>query len=81
MKTRLFNKPTLIGLGILLLAIGVIIKMRMPIAESYIISQTREHHRSTVLGIYFFSGLEGGGVLTPILGLLIDRLGFYHSFL
>ncbi len=69
-----------LGLGIILLAIGVIIKMRMPIAESYIISQTQEYHRSTVLGIYFFSGQEGGGVLTPILGLLIDRLGFYRSF-
>lgn len=24
--------------------------------------------------------MEGGGVLTPVLGYLIDRLGFYSGF-
>ncbi len=69
-----------VGVGILLLIIGIIIYVRMPVSEAYIIAQTPEHRRSAVLGIYFFSSMEGGGVLTPLLGYLIDHLGFYYSF-
>jgi hypothetical protein len=29
-----------------------------------------------VLGIYYFSGMEGSAVLTPVLGSAIDRWGF-----
>jgi MFS family permease len=54
--------------------------MRAPIAEAYIVDQTSRRQRSTILGIYFFSGHEGSGVLTPVMGYLIDRLGFYPSF-
>jgi MFS family permease len=69
-----------LGVGIVLLAIGIIIYVRMPVSEAYIISHTSERNRSTILGIYFFSGMEGGGVLTPVMGYMIDRLGFYTSF-
>ncbi len=69
-----------VGVGVLLLIIGIIIYVRMPVSEAYIIAQTPEHRRSAVLGIYFFSSMEGGGVLTPLLGYLIDHLGFYYSF-
>ncbi len=68
------------GFGALLLLLGVILMMRMPIAEAYIVSQSPEHLRSTILGIYFFSVIEGGGVLTPVVGYLIDQFGFYISF-
>lgn len=68
------------SLGILLLLLGVIIYVRMPVSEAYIIAKTPEHRRSAVLGIYFFSSMEGGGVLTPLLGYLIDNMGFYYSF-
>ena len=64
----------------LLLLIGLIIYTRMPVAEAYVISQTSERNRSAVLGIYFFSSMEGGGVLTPLMGYGIDRLGFHDSF-
>ncbi|MFC1904737.1 MFS transporter [Chloroflexota bacterium] len=67
------------SMGALLIAIGMIIFVRMPVSEAYIIGQTSERKRSTILGIYFFSGLEGGGVLTPVMGLLIDQFGFYSS--
>lgn len=40
----------------------------------------QDPHRSTILGIYFFGSIEGGGVLTPGMGYLIDRFGFYPSF-
>jgi len=68
------------GFGALLLVIGTILIMRSPISEAYIFGQTSRRQRSTILGIYFFSGNEGSGVLTPAMGYLIDRLGFYRSF-
>ena len=33
-----------------------------------------------VFGIYFFGNIEGGGLVTPILGYLIDQFGFYTCF-
>ena len=68
------------GVIVLLLIFGMIMYTRMPVAEAFVISNTSERNRSAVLGIYFFSGLEGGGVLTPVVGYLIDNLGFYYSF-
>ncbi|MFC1904540.1 MFS transporter, partial [Chloroflexota bacterium] len=72
--------PYGLGIGALLVAIGMILYVRMPVTEAYVVGQTSERNRSTILGIYFFSNNEGGGILTPILGYLIDRLGFYPSF-
>ncbi len=69
-----------LGIGALLLIIGMIIYIRMPASEAYIVGQTSERRRSTVLGIYYFGGLEGGGILTLVLGYLIDQFGFYTSF-
>jgi MFS family permease len=68
------------AIGILLVAVGVIIYMRMPVSELYILSHTPERRRSAVLGIYFFGSMEGGGILTPVMGYLIDRLGFFVSY-
>lgn len=68
------------GIYALLVIIGMTVFVRMPASESYIINQTSERNRSTILGIYYFGAMEGGGVLTPILGSLIDRFGFYTSF-
>ena len=69
-----------LGAGILLLTIGMIIYVRMPVSEAYIVAKTRQHNRSAILGIYYFSHMEGGGVLTPVMGYTIDRLGFSPSF-
>ena len=69
-----------LGIGVLLLALGMIIYVRMPVSESYILSHTPERRRSAVLGIYFFAGMEGGGILTPVMGYLIDHLGFFVSY-
>jgi MFS family permease len=68
------------GVILLLLLFGMIIYTRMPAAEAFVISQTSERNRSAVLGIYFFSAMEGGGLLTPVMGYCIDHLGFYYSF-
>jgi predicted MFS family arabinose efflux permease len=69
-----------LGIAILLLALGVIIYVRMPVSELYILSRTPEGKRSAVLGIYFFSSMEGGGILTPVMGFMIDHLGFFASY-
>jgi MFS family permease len=69
-----------LGAAILLLMIGMIIYVRMPVSEAYIVNKTPEHNRSAILGIYYFSHMEGGGVLTPVMGYMIDRLGFSLSF-
>ncbi len=72
--------PYGVAFGAVLLVIGMIRTMRGTVSEAYIVGQTSAAHRSTILGIYFSSGMESGGVLTPVMGYLIDRFGFYHSF-
>lgn len=72
--------PYGLGFGAMLVIIGMIMYIRMPVSEAYIVDQTSEHNRSTILGIYYFSTMEGGGVLTPVMGYLIDQFGFYFSF-
>jgi MFS family permease len=72
--------PFGLGFAALLIVIGAIMFMRMPIAEAFIVSHSPEHLRSTILGIYFFSIIEGGGVLTPVVGYIIDQFGFYTCF-
>jgi len=68
------------GIPAVLLIIGMCQMVRMPVSEAYIISQTSERRRSTVLGVYYFGSRGGPGALTPVLGYLIDRFGFYTSF-
>jgi MFS family permease len=69
-----------ISMGVLLLLIGVIFNVRMPLSESYIVKETSDKNRSSILGIYYFMGLEGGGVFTPLIGFSLDKLGFASTF-
>lgn len=73
--------PFPLGMAALLLVIGILMFTKMPTAEAHIAAEVSERHRTTVLGIYFFSGMEGSAVLTPILGASIDRWGFNTGFL
>ncbi|MFC1994831.1 MFS transporter [Chloroflexota bacterium] len=68
------------GFGALLLMIGIVLYVRMPVSEAYIVNHTSARRRSTILGIYYFSSMEAGGVLVPIMGSIIDRFGFYYNF-
>jgi MFS family permease len=68
------------GFFALLTAFGLIIYVRMPVSEAFIVEQTTARNRSTVLGIFYFGSMEGGGVLTPVIGYLIDRFGFSTGF-
>ncbi|MFW5688897.1 MAG: MFS transporter [Spirochaetota bacterium] len=67
-------------LAAVLLFIGVLMFTKMPTAEAHIASEVSERHRTTILGVYFFSGMEGSAILTPILGAVIDRWGFDVGF-
>lgn len=69
-----------VGIGIVLVIIGMVSYVRMPVAEAYIMSQTSEKNRSTILGIYYFCGMEGSGLITPAVGYLIDKFDFYSTF-
>jgi len=64
----------------LLITIGMTMYARAPVSEAYIIDQTSERNRSTILGIYYFGSMEGSGVLTPAIGYLVDHFGFSASF-
>lgn len=77
----LFNlAPYGVAFGTLMVLLGVVGYVRMPVSEAYIIGHTSAHNRSTILGIYYFSSMEGGGVLTPVAGYFIDQFGFYPTF-
>lgn len=68
------------ALGGMLVLLGMIVFSRMSASECFIIRQTPAGNRSTILGIYYFTAMEGGGVLTPVVGYLIDRFGFTSAF-
>lgn len=72
--------PGAFGVGCLLFVLGICNYIRTPVSETYLVGQTTARNRSTVLGMYYFSNYEGGGVLTPVMGYLIDRHGFDFSF-
>lgn len=71
------NVPTLAAVMVVM---GIVTNTRMPTSEAYIVTHTPERRRSTTLGFYFFAGAEIAGLLTPVMGILIDRFGFYRSF-
>ncbi len=68
------------GIFAVLLIIGILLYIRAPASEAYIIGQVSERYRSTILGIYYFGSMEGSGILTPVIGYLADQFGFYFSF-
>ena len=68
------------GIGVVLVLIGMILYAKMPVIETYIVGHTSERHRSSVLGFSYFGNMEGAGVLTPVVGYLIDQFGFQSSF-
>ena len=72
--------PQGFGIGVVLVLIGASVFARAPIAQAYIVENTSERNRSMIMGIFFFGNMEGSGILTPVLGYLIDHFGFYYSF-
>jgi len=70
-----------IGVYLVLIGIGMSLYLRMPVSEAFIISNTTERNRGTILGIYYFGTRGGTGLLTPLIGYLIDSSGYSTTFL
>jgi predicted MFS family arabinose efflux permease len=67
-------------LPIIMLVMGACMYVAMPITESYVISNISSRHRSTILGFYYFASRGGVGIVSPIIGNLIDRHSFGMAF-
>jgi len=80
----MFFAVTRAPFGILLLLAlifyGFVMSARMPSMESLIADVVPADRRATVLGIYFFMGMETAGITTPIVGRLIDLHGLDPVF-
>jgi MFS family permease len=72
--------PYGVGTGAVLVLTGIFIYINTTSSQAFIVDNTPERNRSTMLGIYFFGTMEGTGILTPAIGYLIDQFGFYSSF-
>jgi MFS transporter, DHA1 family, inner membrane transport protein len=64
----------------LLMIVGMSQNLNLPMVEAYVISNTSQKRRSTILGLYYFGSRGGTGVAAPIIGFLIDRYGFHTGF-
>ena len=67
--------PATVWLPISLAVYGVTISARMPAMESLIADVVRPEKRATVLGMYYLAGQETAGIVTPLVGSVIDVHG------
>lgn len=74
------RSPFGIPLLVSLLCYGMAMSFRMATMESLIADVVPVGRRATVLGIYFFLGMETAGITTPIVGRMIDRFGLDPVF-
>ncbi len=68
------------GLFALLLISGINIYVGAPVSEAFIMGQTSARNRSTIYGVYYFSG-TGGALFAPLMGYLIDRTSYQTVFM
>lgn len=66
---------------LLLIILGGIIAFSQNSSESYIVGHVSREKCSSVLGTFYFISMAGVGVLSPILGALIDARNFTFSFI
>ena len=59
--------------------IGIVAFIRMVASSAYIVSRAPKRHRSTIFGVYL-TIVEASSILSPVVGLLIDRWGYYSTF-
>ena len=65
---------------VFLLSYGMATVARGPVMESLIVDVTPSHRRTTVLGFYYLVSQETAGILTPLVGYLIDHQGAGFAF-
>jgi len=61
-------------------ALGLVMSARLPAVESLIVDVVPVGQRASILGVYFFLGMEMNGVGPPIIGYLMDSLGMDGAF-
>ena len=59
---------------------GVVIVFRLPAIESLIADLIPAQRRATVLGGYYFLSQETTGIITPLMGWLLDQQGIDNGF-
>jgi MFS family permease len=72
--------PATIWLPVALVMYGLTVSARMPAMESLIADVVEPEKRARVLGMYYLMGQETAGVVTPIVGGLIDASGPHPVF-
>lgn len=72
--------PVGFGISAIMVIIGLLLYFNTTVTQAFIVDHTPRNKHSTMLGVYFFGTMEGSGILTPVIGYLFDRLGFYSSF-
>jgi len=65
---------------VLMILTGVVIFIRMPVSESFLVGEVNVKLRSTILGIYFFASSLSGGLVTPVMGRIADKINFKTAF-
>ncbi|MBN1161286.1 MAG: MFS transporter [Dehalococcoidales bacterium] len=76
-------KAATLGFGfyLVLFVMGLIMAVRMPVTEVFIMSQTPARHRSTIYGVYYFTMQYTGAIFAPVMGWAIERYTFDAMFM
>lgn len=64
-----------------LFLMGIFNMVRQPAMQSLIVNVSSQRHRSTLLGFYFFLGMEGMSLMLPLAGFSMDAFGLFPTFL
>ncbi len=75
-------KAATLGFGfyLVLFVMGLIMAVRMPVTEVFIMSQTPSKHRSTIYGVYYFTMQYTGAIFAPVMGWAIEKFTFDTMF-
>ena len=65
---------------LVLFAMGLVLALRMPVTEAFLIGQTAPRYRSRVFALYYFTMQYTGAVFAPFMGKLVDLWGFTRCF-
>ncbi len=73
--------PAGLSVYFILVLFGIAIALTQTSSESQIVGSVSEKKCSSILGVYYFTNLVGAGLLTPVLGYLIDSKGIHASLI
>ncbi len=73
--------PAGVVLAAAMLALGAANMFRQPAMQSLMVDVVPKGRNSSVLGLYFFLGAESRSVMVPFIGLSMDTLGLFRTFL